>query len=198
MSNPHFSSGRVQRAKRERAWKSPHARKGPPRVAFSRVGWFSRSLAFRSLYYPLGKMRTTRSLHSFRTIQLTACTKPTKTQKSKWIKLNKETIFHIFCILGAMMSVCRFYLTYLRVFQGIPGFSTCWRLHSYITKFKLNMSGWVTWLSKDTILYYSKYEAYISQNIKLSNTLSWIIGNGTRTNERRETLLRRPDSEYAT
>ena len=34
-----------------------------------------------------------------------------------------------------MVSVCRFYLTYLQVFQGIPGFSTCWRLHSYITKF---------------------------------------------------------------
>ena len=25
---PHFSSGIVERAKRERAWKSPHARKG--------------------------------------------------------------------------------------------------------------------------------------------------------------------------
>ena len=111
-------------------------------------------------------MGTTRSLHSFRTIQLTACNKPTKTQKSKWIKLNKETIFHIFCILGAMMSFCRFYLTYLRVFQGIPGFHTCWRLYSYITKFKLNMSGWVTSLSKDIILYYSKYEVYITQNIK--------------------------------
>ena len=70
---PHFSSGIVERAKRERAWKSPHARKGdtrrgerkmrdphfslsPPRVAFSRVGWFSRALAFCSLYYPWGKM----------------------------------------------------------------------------------------------------------------------------------------------
>ena len=28
---PHFSSGIVQRAKRERAWKSPHARKGNTR-----------------------------------------------------------------------------------------------------------------------------------------------------------------------
>ena len=72
-----------ERAKRKRAWKSPHARKGdtrrgerkmrdhrqafelmrcshfslsPPRVAFSRVGWFSRTFAFRSLYYPWGKM----------------------------------------------------------------------------------------------------------------------------------------------
>ena len=59
---PHFSSGIVERAKRERAWKSPHARKAirggerekmisffslPPRVAFSRVGWFSGALAFR-------------------------------------------------------------------------------------------------------------------------------------------------------
>ena len=54
---PHFSSGIVERAKRVRAWKSPHARKGDTRrVAFSRVGWFSRSLAFRSLYYPWEKM----------------------------------------------------------------------------------------------------------------------------------------------
>ena len=42
----------------ERAWKSPHAREG----TFSRVGWFSRTHAFRSLYYPWGKMVTTRSL----------------------------------------------------------------------------------------------------------------------------------------
>ena len=27
-SSPHFSSGTVERAKRERAWKSPYARKG--------------------------------------------------------------------------------------------------------------------------------------------------------------------------
>ena len=27
-SSPHFSSGMVERAKRERAWKSPHPRKG--------------------------------------------------------------------------------------------------------------------------------------------------------------------------
>ena len=42
----------------ERAWKSPHAREG----TFSRVGWFSRTHAFRSLYYSWGKMVTTRSL----------------------------------------------------------------------------------------------------------------------------------------
>ena len=66
---PHFSSGIVARAKRERAWTSPHAKKGdtrrgerknfflsPPRVAFSRVGWFSRAFALCSLYYPWGKM----------------------------------------------------------------------------------------------------------------------------------------------
>ena len=40
----------------------PHFSLSPPRVAFSRVGWFSRALAFRSLYYPRGKMGTTRSL----------------------------------------------------------------------------------------------------------------------------------------
>ena len=44
---PHFSSGIVERAKRERTWKSPHLRKGN-----THVGWFSRALAFCSLYYP--------------------------------------------------------------------------------------------------------------------------------------------------
>ena len=34
----------------------PHFSLSPPRVAFSRVGWFSRALAFRSLYYPWWKM----------------------------------------------------------------------------------------------------------------------------------------------
>ena len=53
----HFSSGIVGRAKREWAWKSPHARKGDTlRVAFSRVGCFSRALSFRSPYYPWGRM----------------------------------------------------------------------------------------------------------------------------------------------
>ena len=64
----YFCSDTGDRTKRERAWKSPHARKGdtrrgerkfslfPPLVAFSRVGWFSRALAFRSLDYPWGKM----------------------------------------------------------------------------------------------------------------------------------------------
>ena len=47
---PHFSSGILERTKLERVSLSP------PRVAFSRVGWFSRPLAFRSLYYPWGEM----------------------------------------------------------------------------------------------------------------------------------------------
>ena len=34
----------------------PHFSLSPPRVAFSRVGWFSRVLPFRSLFYPWGKM----------------------------------------------------------------------------------------------------------------------------------------------
>ena len=53
---PHFSSGIVERVRRECAWKSPHARKYDTRVAFSRVGWFSLALASRKLYYPWGKM----------------------------------------------------------------------------------------------------------------------------------------------
>ena len=62
---PHFSSGIVERAKRERAWKSPHARKGyTRRVAFSRVGW---SLALLSLEEKWG---TTRSLLMGRSVIL--------------------------------------------------------------------------------------------------------------------------------
>ena len=77
----------MERAKRERAWKSTHARKarrGGERekcrtklltlcvaliffsiTAASRlslVGWFSRALAFARFYYPWGKIGTTRSL----------------------------------------------------------------------------------------------------------------------------------------
>ena len=53
---PHFSSGIVERAKRERARKSPHARKGD-----TRVGWFSR---LASSTIPEEKWGTTRSLKS--------------------------------------------------------------------------------------------------------------------------------------
>ena len=54
---PHFSSGIVENLITSHDWK---ATRRP--VAFSRVRWFSRALAFRSLYYPWGKMGTTRSL----------------------------------------------------------------------------------------------------------------------------------------
>ena len=56
---PNFSSGMLERAQRERAWKSPHA----ACRLFSR-GWFSSALALRSLYYPWGKMGTTRCQQS--------------------------------------------------------------------------------------------------------------------------------------
>ena len=48
---PHFSSGIVEREKRERAWKSPHARKARRRER----KMFS--LSHPRLYYPWGKMR---------------------------------------------------------------------------------------------------------------------------------------------
>ena len=52
-SRPHFPSGIVERAKRERTWKSPHTAVRRSRLSF---------LAFRSLYYPWITMGTTRSL----------------------------------------------------------------------------------------------------------------------------------------
>ena len=59
---PHFSSGIVERAKRERAWKSPHARKGDTRRgAFLAWGGFhARSRFARPI--PEEKWGTTRSL----------------------------------------------------------------------------------------------------------------------------------------
>ena len=67
---PHFSSGIVKRAKRERAWKSPHARKGDTRrgerkttrVASSRVGWFHARSRFARFTIHEEKWGTTRSL----------------------------------------------------------------------------------------------------------------------------------------
>ena len=58
---PHFSSGIVERAKCERAWKSPHARKGDvflsPRGVSPFLAWGDfHALAFRSLCYPWEKM----------------------------------------------------------------------------------------------------------------------------------------------
>ena len=58
---PHFSSGNEKRVRvkitpREKLFSFPTASR------LSRVGWFSHALAFRSLYYPWGKMGTTRSL----------------------------------------------------------------------------------------------------------------------------------------
>ena len=60
---PHFSSGIVERAKRERAWNSPLARKvDTPRVAFSRVGDFNARSRFACSTIPEEKWGTTRSL----------------------------------------------------------------------------------------------------------------------------------------
>ena len=39
----------------------PYFSLSPPRVAFSHVGWFSHALAFPLVYYPWGKMGTTKS-----------------------------------------------------------------------------------------------------------------------------------------
>ena len=64
---PHFFSGMVERAKRERAWKSPHARKGvflsPPRVSpFLAWGGFHARSRFARSTIPEEKSGTTRSL----------------------------------------------------------------------------------------------------------------------------------------
>ena len=58
---PHFSSGIVERTKRERAWKSPHARKGD--IAFLEWGDFHARSRFARSTIPEEKWGTTRSLH---------------------------------------------------------------------------------------------------------------------------------------
>ena len=69
---PHFSSGETRarvhptRERRDAMGREKNEALFPPRVTFSRVGWFSRMLAFRSFYYPWGQMGTTRSLKNKR------------------------------------------------------------------------------------------------------------------------------------
>ena len=53
---PLLSSGIVERAKRERAWKSLHARKGDTRRGERKFFLSPHRVAFRSLYYPWGKV----------------------------------------------------------------------------------------------------------------------------------------------
>ena len=47
---PHYSSEKVERAKCDAGGREKNFSLSPPRVAFSRVEWFSRALAFRSPY----------------------------------------------------------------------------------------------------------------------------------------------------
>ena len=59
---PHFSSGIVEGARRERAWKSPHARKGNTRLALLAWGDFHARSRFARSTIPEEKWGTTRSL----------------------------------------------------------------------------------------------------------------------------------------
>ena len=70
-SSPHFSSGMAERAKRERAWKSPHARKArrgsipplsPLHLAFLVWGDFHARSRFARSVIPEEKSGSTRSL----------------------------------------------------------------------------------------------------------------------------------------
>ena len=72
---------------------------GPnPSVAssrFSRVGWFSRALAFRSLFYPWGKMGTTLSLDSI--ISRCSVTRELKQRRrQRWKKRHPKSEFALF------------------------------------------------------------------------------------------------------
>ena len=65
---PHFSSGIVERAKRERSGKSPHVRKGDTRRVSPFLAWgdFHARSRFARSTIPEEKWGTTRSLHRFR------------------------------------------------------------------------------------------------------------------------------------
>ena len=85
------------------------------RVTFSRVGWFSHMLAFRSFYYPWGKMGTTHRLKQTYLRNLsTGGLDSTKAdlvgfQVRKWIQqLNNNEIlicFEMICFLQVMAII---------------------------------------------------------------------------------------------
>ena len=96
---PHFSLGIIERAKRNRAWKWPHARKG--------------ELAFRSLYYPWGKKGTTRSLDhersSFFNIYFLIATRGER--KSEIIQISREADLNLI-LVAARISRFNFRIIY--------------------------------------------------------------------------------------
>ena len=91
---PHFSSGRVEWAKRERAWKSPHARKGDAcRVSpFLAWGDFHARSRFAHSTIPEEKWGTTRSLEFigsiYRPKKLKSCTIQARTLRRPCCRSN--------------------------------------------------------------------------------------------------------------
>ena len=73
--------------------------KGETQWTFSRVGWFSRGLAFRSLYYPCGQMGPTRSL--FRVLNktwnlaLSRCSRAATTKKQKSVMPGQNPLINL-------------------------------------------------------------------------------------------------------
>ena len=117
---PHFSSGIVERAKRERSWKSRHARRGdtrwgerkmkwsffslPPRVAFSRLLFFSitRSSSF-SVFHVRCKRK---NIITPKKTRLCCCFYFLKVRAAMWFLANKT----FSCIWVAILLLELFYI----------------------------------------------------------------------------------------
>ena len=159
---PNFSSRIVERAKRERAWKSPHARKGDTRVAFSRVGWFSRALTFRSLYYLWGKMGTTGSLMN-RELTKRRRLRQRERQNSNRFWLAKQQ-------LGTSIFLVHFLVVVGRLRHKAPALWSTWPQHKNVLFLFLNLDtalsdtipdnfaniwqvkwNWIRWMKFETV-----------------------------------------------
>ena len=84
---PHYSSGIVERAKRERAWKSPHARRAIRVSPFLAWGDFHACSRFAPSTIPEEKWGTTRSL--------CICQPSDLYRSSKALKFGSVTLFYI-------------------------------------------------------------------------------------------------------
>ena len=102
----------------------PHFSLSPLRLAFLAWRWFSRALAFRSLYYPWGKMGTTRSLKQLR------LSGPQKVRDTGDPGQKKQPVFNLF-ILGPWISI-----------KGLLGLNYFLRHLHFSSLLKLKIAGY--------------------------------------------------------
>ena len=102
----------------------PHFSLSPLRVASLAWRWFSRALAFRSFYYPWGKMGTTRSLKQLR------LSGPQKVRDTGDPGQKKQPVFNLF-VLGPWISI-----------KGLLGLNYFLRHLHFSSLLKLKIAGY--------------------------------------------------------